>query len=135
MIVNFNNTLIVMEKKDWNLQKRLRSFAYAGNGIRLLFTQPNACIHAVVMVLVILAGWWLGISRLEWCAILICIGGVLMAEAMNTALEALADKVSAEKDPLIGRAKDLAAGAVLIFVMAAVAVGLIVFLPRVLMLF
>ncbi|MDE6447517.1 MAG: diacylglycerol kinase family protein, partial [Muribaculaceae bacterium] len=104
-------------------------------GIRLLFTQPNACIHAVVMVLVILAGWWFGISRLEWCAILLCIGGVLMAEAMNTALEALADKVSVEKDPLIGRAKDLAAGAVLIFVMAAVAVGLIVFLPRMLMLF
>lgn len=54
-----------------------------------------------------------------------------MAEAFNTAVEALADKVSPGYDPLIGRAKDLAAGAVLIFVLAAVAVGLIIFIPKI----
>lgn len=122
--------MFVMDKRDWNLRKRIRSFGYAANGIRLLFTQPNACIHAVVMVLVVVAGLWLEIGRLEWCAVILCIGGVLMAEAFNTAIEALADKVSPEHDPLIGRAKDVAAGAVLLFVFAAVAVGLIVFLPR-----
>ena len=53
-----------------------------------------------------------------------------MAEAFNTAIEALCDKVSPGFDPLIGRAKDLAAGAVLLFVFAAITVGLIVFIPK-----
>ena len=58
-----------------------------------------------------------------------------MAEGFNTAVECLADKVSPEYDPLIGRAKDIAAGAVLLFVIAAVAVGLIVFIPKLIALF
>lgn len=120
-----------MDKKDWRLSKRIRSFGYAFSGIGRLFSQPNACIHAAVTVLVIAAGVWLRISATEWCLVLICIGGVLMAEAFNTAVEALADKVSPGYDPLIGRAKDLAAGAVLIFVLAAVAVGLIIFIPKI----
>lgn len=120
-----------MDKKDWRLSKRIRSFGYAFSGIGRLFSQPNACIHAAVTVLVIAAGVWLRISATEWCLVSICIGGVLMAEAFNTAVEALADKVSPSYDPLIGRAKDLAAGAVLIFVLAAVAVGLIIFIPKI----
>ncbi|MEZ3519106.1 MAG: diacylglycerol kinase family protein [Muribaculaceae bacterium] len=120
-----------MDKKDWRLSKRIRSFGYAFSGIGRLFSQPNACIHAAVTVLVIAAGVWLRISATEWCLVSICIGGVLMAEAFNTAVEALADKVSPGYDPLIGRAKDLAAGAVLIFVLAAVAVGLIIFIPKI----
>lgn len=71
------------------------------------------------------------ISPTEWGLVSLCIGGVLMAEAFNTAIEALADKVSPQKDPLIAKAKDVAAGAVLIFVFAAVAVGLIVFIPKI----
>ncbi len=119
-----------MNKEDWNFNKRLRSFGYAFKGIAGLFSQPNACIHAVVMLIVLLCGWWLDIDAWEWCAVILCIGGVLMAEAFNTALEALCDKVSPGFDPLIGKAKDVAAGAVLLCVMAAVAVGLIVFLPK-----
>lgn len=119
-----------MNKEDWKLSKRLRSFGYAFAGIRQLFSQPNACIHAVVMVMVVAAGFWLNISLTEWCVVALCIGGVLMAEAFNTAVEALADKVSPGYDPLIKRAKDVAAGAVLIFVFAAVAVGLMIFLPK-----
>lgn len=96
----------------------------------MLFGQPNACIHAAVTALVILCGLWLGLAPWEWCAVALCIGGVLMAEAFNTAIEALCDKVSPGFDPLIGRAKDLAAGAVLLFVFAAITVGLIVFIPK-----
>ena len=59
-----------------------------------------------------------------------CIGGVLMAEAFNTAIETLADRISPEYDDMIGRAKDIAAGAVLIMVFAAVIAGLIIFLPK-----
>lgn len=95
-----------------------------------LFTQPNACIHACVMVIVIIAGWWYDITVMEWCVVALCIAGVLMAEAFNSAVESLADAVTEEYNPLIGRAKDLAAGAVLLFVIGAVAAGLIIFLPH-----
>ena len=54
-----------------------------------------------------------------------------MAESFNSAIEALADKISPDKDPLIGKAKDLAAGAVLLFVIVAVAAGLIIFIPKI----
>lgn len=95
-----------------------------------LLKQPNACIHVVVMVLVILAGWYFDISDIEWCLVILCFGGVLMAEGFNTAVETLADRVCGEHDAMIGKCKDVAAGAVLLMVLAAVAVGLIVFLPK-----
>ncbi len=116
--------------ENFTLRKRLLSFKYAFKGIGQLFTQPNACIHACVAVIVIICGWWLDLSALEWVAVAICIGCVLMAEAFNSAIEAIADKVSPDYDPLIGKAKDLAAGAVLLMVFGAVAAGLIIFLPK-----
>lgn len=116
----------------FSLKSRALSFKYAFKGIAALFTQPNACIHACVTVVVIAAGFLLKIAAWEWCAVALCIGGVLSAEAFNTAIEALCDKVSPDYDPLIGKAKDVAAGAVLLFVFGAVAVGLIIFFPKVL---
>lgn len=123
-------------KTDSFLRSRLRSFKYAFKGIATLFReQPNARIHLCVMVCVLLAGVFFNISSLEWCAVLICIGGVLMGEAFNSAIEALSDKVSPGFDTLIGKAKDLGAAAVLLFVFAAVSVGLIIFVPKLLVFF
>lgn len=119
-----------MNNSEWTFKSRGRSFKYAWQGIAELLKQPNACIHAVVMVLVILAGWFFSLSSTEWCLVILCIAGVFMAEGFNTAIETLADKVSEEFHPLIGKCKDVAAGAVLLMVMGAVAVGLIVFLPK-----
>lgn len=114
------------------LKGRARSFRYAWRGIVSLFgREPNAQVHLCVAILVIAAGFLFGLSASEWCLIALCIGGVFMAEGFNTAIECLADKVSKEYDPLIGRAKDVAAGAVLLFVIAAVAVGLLVFIPHI----
>ncbi|MDE5842652.1 MAG: diacylglycerol kinase family protein [Muribaculaceae bacterium] len=114
---------------------RLRSFKYAFNGIRVLFEQPNARIHASVAAIVLACGFLLGLSGWEWAVVAVCIGGVLMAEAFNSAIEALADKISPDYDPLIGKAKDLAAGAVLLLVLGAVAAGLIIFFPKFIALF
>jgi len=115
------------------LSARIKSFANAARGIGFLVaTQPHAWIHAVATVGVIAGGFALGISRDEWCLIMLAIGAVWCAEAVNTAIEQLCDKVSPERDPLIGRAKDLAAGAVLLMAIACAVVGLIVFGPRVL---
>lgn len=93
--------------------------------------QPHFLIHMCVAAAVVIAGAIWNIKVWEWCAVALCIGAVLMAEAFNTAVELLADKVSPQHDPLIGKAKDVAAGAVLLIVFAAVAVGLIVFIPYV----
>lgn len=119
---------VIILFKDMN--KRILSFKFAFKGIAWLFTQPNARIHAVVAVIVIFCGFGLHIAPWEWCVVALCIGAVLMAEALNSAVEALADKVSPEFDPLIGKTKDLAAGAVLLMVFGAVAAGLVIFLPK-----
>lgn len=98
----------------------------------LLRTEANARIHAAATVIVVVAGFAFGISRGEWCAVVAAIGLVWTAEGLNTALEAIVDLVSPEIHPLAGRAKDLAAGAVLLATFAAVVIGLLVFGPRVL---
>lgn len=114
------------------MRKRADAFRYAGIGVwRLFRRESHAKIHLVAAILVIAAGFIFKVSALEWCLLLLCIGGVFAAEGFNTAIEALADKVCREKDPLIGAAKDVAAGAVLLFVLASVAVGLIVFIPKI----
>ncbi len=110
-----------------------KSFRCAFAGIAALFrTQANARIHLVVTALAIAAGWFFRISPGEWIAILLSIGSVLAAEAMNSALEFLADATHPDPHPLVGRAKDIAAAAVLILAGTAVTVGAIVFVPRVL---
>lgn len=68
---------------------------------------------------------------MEWVAISLCIGGVFVAEAVNSAVEALADRVTGERDEAVKHAKDLAAGAVLLMALTDVVVGLIVFLPKI----
>lgn len=73
----------------------------------------------------------LKISITEWCFVTLCITLVIMAEAFNTAIENLTDLVSPDFHPLAGKTKDLAAGAVLIFSIGAVIVGLLIFLPKI----
>ena len=112
--------------------KRRKSFVYAWQGIIFLFhNEANAKIHLFAAVCVIAAGALFKIECWEWCAVIFAIGGVFMAEGFNTAIEKICDKVSPEKNSLIKIAKDVAAGSVLLFVISAVAVGLIIFLPRI----
>lgn len=95
-------------------------------------TQTSARIQLGVALFVVAAGFFFELDRVEWIAVALSIGMVLAAEAFNTALESLADAVHPEQHPLVGRAKDAAAGAVLLTAIAATAVGFIVFLPKVL---
>ena len=94
--------------------------------------EPNARFHLLASVLVCVLGFVCGLKPWEWLAIMLAIGLVWTAEAMNSAVEALGDCITAEPHPGIGRAKDLAAGAVLLASFAAVGVGLIVFVPEML---
>ena len=107
------------------------AFSCAWGGIAYAVrTQRNMKIHLGVAVLAIALGFGLSIDSASWAAIILCIAGVFAAECLNTALESVVDLVSPGYHELARRAKDCAAGAVLVFALAAVAVALVVFVPR-----
>jgi len=109
---------------------RIRSFHYAIRGIlRMVRCQHNAWIHAAATLVVLAAGFYLRISRPDWCWIILAISIVWTAEALNTAFEFLADAASPDFHPLVRDAKDVAAGAVLITAIAAASIGVIILLP------
>ncbi len=117
--------------KTWGFSGRLRSVGDALRGIGLMLgSQHNAWVHAVATLAVCVVGWLLGLSRLEWTAIVIAILVVWTAEALNTAFELLCDVASPDLDPAVGRAKDVAAGAVLISSAGAVVIGLLILGPH-----
>lgn len=112
------------------LTKRIKSFGYAFKGIgSFLSKEPNAWIHCVAVVVVVSLGFYFHISPTEWCLCLLCFGLVLMAEAMNTAVERIVNLVSPQFHPIAGDVKDVAAGAVLLAALAAAIVGCIIFIP------
>ncbi len=126
----------MQQKAPFSILKRLESFRYAFHGLKILIREEhNARVHLVAACCAIVAGLFFQISTNEWLAIILSIGLVISAEAINSAIENIADFVSPERHEAIKRIKDLAAAAVLICAIAAVAVGLIVFLPKVLHLF
>lgn len=109
------------------MQAFFRSFVYAFNGLRLSLSQRNMRIHLVCAVLAIIAGLLLHISRTEWCLVAGCIGFVISAEVVNTAIEYFVDMVSPQRQEHAGRVKDLAAGAVLVAAVTALATGGMIF--------
>lgn len=116
--------------KKFSLSSRIRSFRYAIHGIGLMLrSQHNAWIHAMATVGVVVLGLLFGITRSQWCWLVLAIMAVWMAEALNTALEFLADFASPEFHPLVKKAKDVAAGAVLISAIGSVIIGLFVLGP------
>lgn len=125
-----------MKNDGFTLRKRLKSFKFAFNGIRLLITREhNAWIHCFAAICVIIAGFAFDISTTEWIAVTFAIGTVLAAEAVNSSIEAIADLVSPEYNEAIKRTKDLAAGAVLILAISAAIIGLIIFVPKIMEIF
>ncbi|MDJ0787026.1 MAG: diacylglycerol kinase family protein [Myxococcota bacterium] len=112
------------------LRSRFSSFVYATAGVAdLVRSQPNAWIHVLATACTVGLAAWLGLPARDWALLFAAIGLVFCAEALNTALEALADEVSAEQRPGIGRAKDAAAGGVLLAALAAAAIGFCVLGP------
>jgi diacylglycerol kinase (ATP) len=119
--------------EPFSVSARIRSVRQALRGIWvMLSTQHNAWIHAAATAAAVGAGIALHVSRGEWLALMLAIMAVWTAEALNTAFESLCDVASPEFHPLVERAKDVAAGAVLVSAIGAVAIGLLVFGPRLL---
>ena len=110
----------------------LRSFGYAFRGIRSAFSNESNCrIQLVVGILVLLVSWKLGLSPVEWCIILLCIGLVTGLEMVNSAIEKACDRITREQDDYIRYVKDIAAGAVLWVSIASAAIGGVIFLPKI----
>jgi diacylglycerol kinase (ATP) len=95
----------------------------------MISSQHNAWIHAAATVIVIATGLCCRLTKPEWCWIILAIISVWTAEALNTAFEFLTDVASPEFHPLAGKAKDVAAGAVLITAIGSVLIGLLIFGP------
>lgn len=115
----------------FSLTARLKSFIYAFNGLKILFrTEHNAWIHSISALVAIIMGVAFRLSIFEWCFIVIAIGIVFTAEIMNTSIEYLTDFVSPQWNEKAKKVKDLAAAAVFISSLTSLAIGMLIFLPK-----
>jgi diacylglycerol kinase len=105
-----------------------QSFIYALQGIWSgISDQRNLKVQLAVGCIVVAAAIYLSITAVEWCILLLCIGLVIGLELMNSAIENLVDLVTLERNPLAGKIKDIAAGAVLAVSVIALIIGVIIF--------
>lgn len=114
------------------LRRRAASFGHAFRGVwAALRSELHLQFHAVATVLVLGAGYYFKLSGLEWALVALAVASVWAAELFNTAIETLTNLVSPSYHPLAGKAKDVAAGAVLLAALGALVVGALVFGPKV----
>ncbi len=117
----------------FTIHARARSFGYAARGLRqLVAREHNAWIHLAATIAAAATGLALRLGPSDWRWLVVAVALVWMAEAVNTAVEALCDHLHPGFDPSIGRVKDMAASAVLIAATAAALIGALTFLPRLL---
>src|SRR3954468_12955971 len=93
-------------RPNWR-KTRLRSFIFAGRGVWMLRSEPNARIHLLATAFALIAATALELSSLQWALIVVAIALVLTAEALNSAIEQLANALMPSHHPLVGSAKDL----------------------------
>ena len=121
-----------MKKVNFSIAKRIKSFGFAFNGLRILFHEEhNSRIHFFASVLVVNAALLFKLNTYEWIAIIFSIGLVITVEIINTAVENIADFLTTEQNNHIKKIKDLAAAAVLVSALTALTIGLIIFLPKI----
>jgi undecaprenol kinase len=100
--------------------------------VHTFLNERNMRIHVVISIAVVIIGLMVDLTPIEWLFILFAIGGVITLELLNTALERIVDLVTEDCHPLAKQAKDISAGAVFIYALLSVIVGIIIFLPKIL---
>jgi len=121
-----------MKDEKFSIMNRIKSFKYAFAGLKVLIQEEhNARIHLLTTLLVIITGFLLDVSTVEWAALVLAIGLVISLEAINAAIENIANFVSPEKHEMIKKIKDLSAGAVLVGATTAIVIGAIIFIPKI----
>jgi diacylglycerol kinase (ATP) len=112
------------------------SFKYAFKGIaKEMLSGATFKIMLVFFAAVVAAGFIFGVTTIEWAILVLCCGTVLTAEMINTSIESVVNLLTKDFDPSAEKAKDIAAGAVLVISLFAAAVGAIIFLPYIIALF
>jgi diacylglycerol kinase (ATP) len=121
-----------MAKKESFLVNRLKSVKYAFKGAFLLITTENSIkVQFCIGIIMTILGFYYQLSSAEWILQILCIALILALEGMNTAIEEIADFIHPEHHTKIGLIKDLAAGAVFIFAIAASIIGCIIYIPKI----
>ena len=113
-----------------DIRKFIRSFGYAAEGLIIAMREQNIRFHYTSAAVVWLVGFFTGLSVMEWMILILVMALVIGAELFNTAIERVVDLASPEIHPLAKQAKDIAAGAVLVFAIASVIIGMLIFLPK-----
>lgn len=122
-----------MAKKESFLVNRLKSVGFAFKGMLILVqTEASIKIQLVVALIATLAGFYFEISKVEWLFQIAMISLVISIEGINTAIEYLADFIHPEHHTKIGLIKDIAAGAVFMASVAAIIIGIFIYLPKML---
>ena len=98
-------------------------------GVQLIRTEPSIQVQFAIAILITLAGFYFEISRTEWIGQTLCIGLVMTAEGLNTAIEGIADFIHPDYHEKIGRIKDIAAGAVGFAAIISIVVAAIIYIP------
>ncbi len=118
------------EKDETLFTGRLKSMGFALKGaVKLVTTEHSVMVQSSLAILLIIAGFYFGITRIEWMFQILVFGLVLAVEGLNTAVEKIADFIHPEYHERIGFIKDIAAGAVFFAAMTAIAVGCIIYFP------
>lgn len=116
--------------------KYSETFKFALEGIRVSFiNEKNIRFHLFFSVFVIVFGIIFNLTQTEWMLIFFAIAGMIVIEMINTAIERVVDLVTDQYHPLAKQAKDIAAGAVLIYAILSVVIGMIIFIPKILSFF
>ncbi|NMH24589.1 diacylglycerol kinase family protein [Flavobacterium solisilvae] len=119
------------EKDNSFFTGRLKSIGFAFKGaFKLITTEHSVMVQFTIALLLIIAGFVFEISREEWMMQILAFGLVLGIESLNTAIEKIADFIHPEFHNKIGFIKDIAAGAVLFAALAAIAIGLLIYVPK-----
>ncbi len=117
------------KRRPFSLKERFHSFVYAYRGLKLLLNEHNTWIYLLAVFCVVVVGLLVSLTLVEWAVVIILLGNVWIAEALNTAVERLCDHVTPQQHPEIAHIKDVAAAAPLIAAMVAVVAGLCIFMP------
>lgn len=111
---------------------RIKSIGFAVKGaFKLVTTEHSVMVQFSLMIIMICAGFYFEISREEWMLQILAFGLVLGIEGLNTAVEKIADFIHPEFHDRIGFIKDIAAGAVLFAAFSAIAVGALIYVPKI----
>ena len=122
--------------KVYGPMRFIKSIKYSLDGLFYAYRyEQSLWIHGCAVLLAVILGFIFQIRLAEWAIIFIALGIILALELINTAIEAVVDMISLEKSPQAKLAKDISAGAVLVFAIVAAIIGLIIFIPKILELF